>query len=232
MSHFFLRKLGLAPTVQPPTLLSESSSPPLSSAGSSTTPISPQDAASAESVKELKLSKDGSRVIYTVGPMYKSGDHNTSALWLAETFVEGSARQITPGTHRDFSPSFHPKSSEQIFFLSDRDEAGGSAHLFTTSLTGTTDSYAETSVNRVVELGDLQGVASYSVSPNGSFIAFTIETKASKKGEKEIISVWRENNCYTTLHLVDLSQSSKTFVIFSALLCRSMLTPLPLLNHS
>ena len=77
----------------------------------STTAITPQDAVSGESVKELKLSKDGSRVIYTVGPRYKSGDHKTSALWLAETFVEGSAHQITPGTNCDFSPSFHPTSS-------------------------------------------------------------------------------------------------------------------------
>jgi Tol biopolymer transport system component len=190
------------------------SRPPFSSAGGSTTAITPQDAVSGERVTELKLSKDGSRVIYTVGPNYKSGDHKTSALWLAETFVEGSARQITSGTYHDFSPSFHPTSSTQIFFLSDRDEAGGSAHLFSMSLTGT-DSYAETGVKPVVELGDLQGVASYSISPNGFFIAFTIETKASKKGDKEFISVWRENKYYKTLNLLDLRQASKTCAIFS-----------------
>jgi hypothetical protein len=199
------------------------SSPSLSSAGGTTTTINPQDAVSGDSVKELKLSKDGSRVIYTVGPKHKSGDHNTSALWLAETFVEGSTRQITPGTNRDFSPSFHPMSSTQIFFLSDRDEAGGSAHLFSKSLTGT-DSYVESSVEPVVELGDSQGVASYSVSPNGHFIAFIMETKASKKGDKEVISVWRENKYYNTLNLIDLRQSSKTFVIFSTLSGRSTLT--------
>ena len=185
----------------------------LSSASGSTTAITPQDAVSGESITELKLSKDGSRVIYTVGPKHKPSDHKTSALWLAETFVEGSARQITPGTNRDFSPSFHPTSSSQIFFLSDRDEAGDSAHLFSMSLTGT-DSYAETGVKPVVQLGDLQGVASYSISPNGFFIAFTMETKASKKGDKEVISVWRENKYYNTLNLVDLGQASKTFVIF------------------
>ena len=58
------------------------------------------------------------------------------------------------------------------------------------SLTGA-DSYAET-VKPVVDLGDLEGVVSYSISPNGFFIAFIIETKASKKGDKEVISVWRE----------------------------------------
>ena len=216
--------------VHQPTL-SILSSPPFGSVGVSTTStgISPQDAVSGESVKELKLSKDGSRVIYTVGPRHKSGDHKTSALWLADTFVEGSARQITPGTNRDFSPSFHPTSSTQIFFLSDRDEAGGSAHLFSMSLAGT-DSYTETGVKPVVELGDLEGVVSYSISPNGFFIAFTIETKASKKGDKEVISVWRENKYYNTLNLLDLRQASKTFVIFSTLLGRSNTEPL--LNYS
>ncbi|KDR72629.1 hypothetical protein GALMADRAFT_270592 [Galerina marginata CBS 339.88] len=186
-----------------------SSNPPPNPGDGSATAITPQDIASAESVQELKLSKDGSRVIYTVGPIYKSGDHNTSALWVAETFVEGSARQITSGTNCDFSPSFHPTSSNQIFFLSDRDEGGGSAHLFTMFLSGA-DSYAETSVKAVLELEDLQGLASYSVSPNGNFIAFTVETKSSKKGEKEAISFWRENKHYNTLNLLDLRQSSKT----------------------
>lgn len=181
---------------------------------STTTTITPQDIASSDSISELKLSRDGSRVVYTVAPLYKSGDNKTSALWLADTFVDDSARQITLGVNRDFSPSLHPTSPSQVYFLSDRDEAGGAVNLYTISVdddTNDTKKFDETAT-AVIELGDREEVASYSISPDGLFLAFILETKELKKGEKERIEVWRENTNLKTLNLVDLSDKTKRYI--------------------
>ncbi|PPQ87670.1 hypothetical protein CVT25_011437 [Psilocybe cyanescens] len=181
------------------------------SSESKSTMITPQDVASSDSISQLKLSKDGSRLVYTVAPLYKEGENKTSALWLADTFVDGSARQITLGVHRDFSPSFHPTSPSQIYFLSDRDEAGGSAHLYSINVDTEDTKKSDETAAPVVELGDRQEVTSYSISPNGHFLAFILEMKALKKGEKEKIQVWRENVHFKTLNLVDLRARTKSF---------------------
>ncbi|KAH9477819.1 putative peptidase YuxL [Psilocybe cubensis] len=187
---------------------------PTAESPDSQTKITPQDIASSDGISELKLSRDGSRVVYTVAPLYKAGDNKVSALWLADTFADESARQITLGGHRNFSPAFHPTSPSQVYFLSDRDEAGGVAHLYTITVTDRdsldTKKIDETATP-VVELGDRQGVSFYSISPDGRFLAFILDTKTSKKGEKEKIEVWRENVNFKTLNLIDLTDKSKSF---------------------
>lgn len=177
----------------------------------STTPITPEEVASSDTISDLRLSKDGTRVIYTSGPLYKAGEHKVSALWVADTFVRGSARQITSGANRDYAPSFHPHSSTEIYFLSDRDKPGGSIHLFRASVDlerlGSGSDW-NLVVQPVVTLGDRQSVGSYSISPDGRYLAFTVEEKALMKGEKEIIQIWRENKNFQTLNIVDLLEGS------------------------
>lgn len=167
--------------------------------------ITPEQIASAEKIDgDPKLSKDGVRVVYSAGPTYKAGDHMTSAIWIAETFQEGSARQLTDGTHRDYSPSFHPTSSwARIFFLSDREDAGGLAQLFSLPL-----DESQENIIRITNLDKEHGVASYAISPNGDFIAIVVEALKSKKGEKETITIWREEKKekYNTLQLIDLRE--------------------------
>lgn len=164
------------------------------------TPITPEELAGAEHIEDLKISKDGANVVYVVRPAHKLGEHVASALWSAETFREESAQQVTSGTYRDYSPSFHPTSS-RVFFLSDREDAGGLSQLFSLSL-----EKSESSVVRITDLDKEHGVVSYSVSPNGYFVAFIVEVKKPKKDGKDPIVVWREQeqDAYTTLQLIDL----------------------------
>ncbi len=166
------------------------------------TPITPEELAGAEHIEDLKISKDGANVVYVVRPAHKIGEHMVSALWAADTFQEESARKVTSGTYRDYSPSFHPTSS-RVFFLSDREDAGGLSQLYSLSLEA-----SESSVVRITDLVKEHGVASYSISPNGYFVAFTVEVKKAKKDGKDPIFVWREEeqDAYTTLQLIDLRE--------------------------
>ncbi|RDB17005.1 putative peptidase YuxL [Hypsizygus marmoreus] len=165
--------------------------------------ITPQDVASSDGITDLRLSRDGSRVVYTSGPLYKTGNNRTSALWLAETTIENSARKITTGDSHDYAPSFHPKAS-QIFFLSDRHEVGGAIQLYTLSF----DATSFTEANRITH--SRYPVLSYSISPDGNFVAFTLKSSSSEQNDKEPISVWRENLGFDALHFIDLRDSSKT----------------------
>ncbi|KAF8970199.1 Alpha/Beta hydrolase protein [Flammula alnicola] len=193
---------ALSPLINNPQQVLSTSSPLhhdcIAPSNDTSTRINPEDIGSADRIEGLRLSKDGARVVYAVGPSYNSGEHSTSALWLADTFVEESARQITSGAYHDHSPSFHPTSSK-IFFLSDRFVPGGLNNLYSLSI-----SASEEEDVRITDLEDDRGIVSYSISPDGNFIAFTLETKKVKKGEKEPIIVWRQDEIYVTLHLMDL----------------------------
>lgn len=180
---------------------------PFSRSRFSSAMITPQDIASSDGIAGLKLSKDGSLVVYTVGPQYKTAHYQTSVLWLAETSVENSARQITSGAAHNYSPSFHPNGS-QIFFLSDRHKAGGLPQLYHFSLSATED----VAINPITALDNSCAVTSYSISPDGNFVAFTLQKQAPVAAENEPITVWRENQNYGTLNLVDLRDSTKRWV--------------------
>ncbi|KAF9477347.1 alpha/beta-hydrolase [Pholiota conissans] len=163
--------------------------------------ITPEQIGSAEKIdSNIKLSKDGSRAVYSAGPAYKTGDKMTSAIWVAETGQEGSARQLTEGTFLDHSPEIHPASSK-VFFLSDRD---GSTQLFSIS------DGSPQSLVRVTNLDKDHGVASYAISPDGNYVAFIVSVVSKpKKGDKEeSITIWREEKKekYNTLLLIDLRE--------------------------
>ncbi|KAL5526876.1 hypothetical protein ACEPAF_8603 [Sanghuangporus sanghuang] len=64
--------------------------------------FAPENIASSECLFDVKLSPDAKQLLYHVKPLYKSGEHQTCAIWLGEV-----------------------DRAEKILFLSDRHKAGG-----------------------------------------------------------------------------------------------------------
>jgi dipeptidyl aminopeptidase/acylaminoacyl peptidase len=71
--------------------------------------------------RELALSPDGRLVAFVAAPVGRREEHTQSAVWLAESDAEESARRFTSGTAEDKSPCFAPDGSA-LYFLSDREE--------------------------------------------------------------------------------------------------------------
>ncbi|KAH9924710.1 Alpha/Beta hydrolase protein [Fomitopsis serialis] len=159
--------------------------------------ITPVEMANMPAIHSPKLSWDGKYVVYCVGTNFRAGDHSTVALWVADTSVENSARQITSGEKNDYAPSFHP-SSRMIYFLSDRQKAGGPAKIY------------RISVDAHLEEG--QGISSYEVSPDGNSIAFTATNNSDTKDSqtKEVFKIWREKSGLASLYVADLRHSDET----------------------
>ncbi len=70
-----------------------------------------------------QISPDGARVVVSIGPNAREGDHRTASLWLMETADPASAREITSGTANDTGPRWSPDGAS-ISFLSDREKRG------------------------------------------------------------------------------------------------------------
>jgi len=160
---------------------------------------------SGDSIAGLRLSNDASRVVYSVGPTYRPNDHATSALWLALTASEGSAKQITSGLFCDKSPEFHPHGSD-IYFLSDRHKAGGPAQIYRLPLN------SNDGVPIPITFPTLTGsVSSFSISPDGQYLAFVSPDKPAEEGEtkrkEDVIDVeiWGEKKNLGRLRLLNLA---------------------------
>ncbi|PCH44280.1 alpha/beta-hydrolase [Wolfiporia cocos MD-104 SS10] len=166
--------------------------------------LTPEEVTNAVTISDLKLSQDGSYVVYCVKPHYKSDDRSTSALWLADTAIENSAKQITSGESNDRSPCFHPTSSE-IYFLSDRHKVGGSSHIYKLPLGAS----LKTDPQLVATLDETQSVSAFLISPDGRYLACTIRTQSPDSKGKEGITIWRERKQFSTLHVIDLQDPEK-----------------------
>ncbi|KAL6306882.1 alpha/beta-hydrolase [Sparassis latifolia] len=167
--------------------------------------LSPEEIAASDHISGLKLSQDAVHVVYCVGPKYKAGDNRTSALWLAKTSKENGARKLTSGAMNDYSPAFHPVSSD-IYFLSDHQKAGDPAQIYTLPISATEDDEP----SAVTSLDGYNGVNSFVISPDGNYLAFIQQNKPSYKDTKEPISVWREKKDLGSLCLIDLRHSTKS----------------------
>lgn len=136
----------------------------------SSMPLTPADISTSESISGLKLSKDASRVVYSVSPISKLGKYATSALWIAETSKANSAVQITSGAFHDHSAQFNPDTSKpaEIFFLSDRHALGDADQIYRFILAP----FAREPIP-LTPISNKKGISSFCVSPSGRFIAFT-----------------------------------------------------------
>lgn len=142
-------------------------------------PFTPQNIAASETIQDVKLSPDGKRVLYHVKPIYKSEEHSTSAIWIANTDQSNSARSLTSGLFNDVSGIFHP-DCERILFLSDRHKAGDPSQLYVINLSGG-------EAAPLVGKGNTKAISRFAVSPNGQYVAFTSadEPKEEEKRKKE-----------------------------------------------
>ncbi|KAJ7153510.1 alpha/beta-hydrolase [Mycena crocata] len=159
-------------------------------------PITPQDIANADQINSLCLSTAGDRVVYCVGPAFRTKDaHKTQALWLADTSVANSARQITSGLFYDRNPTFDPKSGD-IFFLSDRHKAGGKPQIYRIACAA----FGGDAIP-LTPTANTSGVSAYAVAPNGRWLAYI---SADEETEEDVI-IWRAPKKLGRLRILDLS---------------------------
>ncbi|KAF5379112.1 hypothetical protein D9615_005874 [Tricholomella constricta] len=145
----------------------------------------PAQIASSPKVRDVRISPDGSMILYQVQPFYRAG-RSVSELWLASTDVPQSARPLTNGAFNDRAGVFHP-DGQRIVFLSDRHNPGKAACIYVLDLD--VNGNATEPVPVALNFGK-KGVQVFDVSPNGQFIAFTssddsISEEETKKLEEK-----------------------------------------------
>ncbi|KAI3614264.1 peptidase s9 prolyl oligopeptidase active site domain protein [Moniliophthora roreri] len=164
--------------------------------------VTAHDYAEAERIASVRISLDGSRVVYTCGPRYTKKTA-ISSVWIANISRAGSATKLTTGDHYDFSPVFNPLSSNEIYFLSNRH---GASHLFKLILNN--GNQMEGEPRRVFEFDGPYTVTSFSISPDGCTLAFVYRSDRDRGESKP--KVWRKMENPGMLGLVDLKDDSRT----------------------
>ena len=93
--------------------------------------------------RDIRISPDGTKVVYVVSSIAKAGEHEVSSLWIADVGKEHSARQLTSGLSHDEIPQWDPtqngddtSASDRIAFVSDRAKAGESSAIYVISISG------------------------------------------------------------------------------------------------
>lgn len=161
--------------------------------------LTPEEMAAVDVITGLTLSKDGVWLAYCFEPVYRPGDHKTSAIWLAEPASENSAKQLTSGLFRDFNPAFHPTSSD-ILFLSDRHKPGGKSQIYQLKCSSP---YGGDPIP-LTPLANKKGVSSFAISPHGKYIAFvSADEPADKKDATGDAEVWNEKKDLGRLRIID-----------------------------
>ncbi|GLB42140.1 putative WD40-like Beta Propeller Repeat [Lyophyllum shimeji] len=149
----------------------------------------PAQIASTQKVRDVRISPDGSMVLYQVQPFYKAV-RSSSELWLARPDIPQSARPLTKGEFNDKAGVFHP-DGQRVVFLSDRYNVGKSVHIYIIDLRRDDAEPVLLSQNF-----GTKNVLAFEISPNGHFIAFTShddaisEDKARKIEEKDDAEVF------------------------------------------
>lgn len=119
-------------------------------------PISAEDLYTIELISDVRLSPDGSAVVYSVQRVDRETEKKYANLWLAP--VEGQGpHQFTFGDQRDFRPKWSPDGS-QIAFLSNRQDPDRPAQIFLIQVKG----------GEARQLSDIEGsIADFSWSQDG-----------------------------------------------------------------
>lgn len=132
--------------------------------------------ASSERLSDIRLSPDAKRLLYHVKWQYKSGEHNTCAIWTADVGSPDSASQLTSGLFNDHSARFHP-DCKRVIFLSDRHKAGGPIQLYSINLHGGEAALIFGKENK-------KGISGFEISPDGLYIAFSSADEPSPEDER------------------------------------------------
>ncbi|PBK90030.1 alpha/beta-hydrolase, partial [Armillaria gallica] len=127
----------------------------------------------------ISISPDGERVLYQVQQFYKSADRVLAELWLAQTGVADSARQLTNGDFHDRAGVFHPFDSNMVIFLSDRWSPGKGGNIYSLRL-------AEDEVPTPLAVEPMKkGIQQFQISPDGKYIAFTAAGDGPARGDRD-----------------------------------------------
>ncbi len=65
--------------------------------------------------REPQLTPDGRLVAYTLTPLSKKEEHETSAIWVAPTDGSSPPQRFTAGTAYDHSPKWSPDGTQLAF---------------------------------------------------------------------------------------------------------------------
>jgi dipeptidyl aminopeptidase/acylaminoacyl peptidase len=139
-------------------------------------------------VREIRLSPDGTHVVYQNQHQYKVTASTEAELWVAQTDVPNSARLLTGNGSFNGSTVFHP-DGKRIVFLSDRDTPGKAATMYVMNYTAGADTEPE-----AIKTGTVQG---FDLSPDGAWIAFvspadTSEAYKARIKDKDDAKVYSE----------------------------------------
>lgn len=154
---------------------------------------------------DVRISPDGSKVVYSVRTTTRSGEHATSSLWLADVGKKHSARQITSGLFNDQLPQWSPGSSNEgeIAFISDRAKPGKSSAIYLISPAHGSEPFPVTKTENEKQIVGFQW------SPNRQFIAFLgpdekgkdQEAREKATGEAKVYAEDWEYNRIRCVHL-------------------------------
>ncbi len=155
---------------------------------------------------DVQLSPDGKRVAYILAPLNKKEEHETSAIWIAETDHAGETRQFTAGEAHDQHPRWSP-DGKHLAFLSDRAKRG-IAQLYLIAADGG-EALALTSTK------NKKSVADFAWSPGGGQLAFTsadepTEEEEKQEQERDDARVYGEKWPYARLRLLSLATREVT----------------------
>ncbi|KAJ7497682.1 Alpha/Beta hydrolase protein [Mycena latifolia] len=122
-------------------------------------------------VREIRLSPDGTHVVYQNQYQYKTGASIEAELWVAQTDVPSSARLLTGGACFNGSVVFHP-DCRRIVFLSDRATPGKAGTMYVLDIEAEEGTEPE-----ALETGAT--VQGFDISPDGAYIVFLSPAEAS-----------------------------------------------------
>ncbi|KAJ7141388.1 Alpha/Beta hydrolase protein [Mycena epipterygia] len=120
--------------------------------------------AASGKVREIRLSPDGTHVVYQDQHQYKIGASTEADLWVAQTDVPERARLLASGGCYNGGVVFHP-DGRRIVFLSDRATPGKAGQMYLLDIAADAGTEPE-----AIKTG--KTVQGFDISPDGAFIAF------------------------------------------------------------
>nr|GAT60594.1 predicted protein [Mycena chlorophos] len=156
---------------------------------------------SSGKIREIRISPDGSHVVYQDQYQYKAtGAPGTEAdLWVARTDEPGSARVLAKAGCFHGSTVFHP-DGKRIVFLSDRETPCKAGRMFTLE-------YAVDGPETQPTMLDTGGrvVQGFDISPDGRYIAFLSPAASAKSKDAIDAKVYSEKTGLTRIMLYEFA---------------------------